>query len=110
LRCRISDFVPSKKYQASYGAVFYAQVDRWGSKRYAGEEHDGQSTLLVNILGETVHARILVSDHDERLLGPVHSWIVGDVEAATTRADKPNYNLTADKYDGLNCQRSKSGS
>jgi hypothetical protein len=36
--------------------------------------------------------------------------MVGDVEAATTRADKVNYNLTADKYDGLNCQRSKSGS
>jgi hypothetical protein len=25
-------------------------------------------------------------------------------------ADKLNYNLAADKYDGLNCQRSKSGS
>jgi len=36
--------------------------------------------------------------------------MVGDVEAAAARADKVNYNLTADKYDGLNCQRSKSGS
>jgi hypothetical protein len=36
--------------------------------------------------------------------------MVGDVEAATTRANKLNYNLTADTYDGLSCQRSKSGS
>lgn len=28
-----------------------------------------------------------VSDHYERLLGPVYSWMVGDVEAATARAD-----------------------
>ncbi len=28
-----------------------------------------------------------VSDHYERLLGPVYSWMVGDVDAATARAD-----------------------
>ena len=28
-----------------------------------------------------------VSDHYERLLGPVYSWMIGDVEAATARAD-----------------------
>lgn len=88
-------------------------MPRWiagGRSATRVQEHEGQSTLLVNIRGETVHARIIVSDHDERLLGPVHSWIVSDVEAATTGADKPNYNLTTDKYDELNCQRSKSGS
>jgi SAM-dependent methyltransferase len=28
-----------------------------------------------------------VSDHYEELLGPVYSWMIGDVEAATARAD-----------------------
>jgi 2-polyprenyl-3-methyl-5-hydroxy-6-metoxy-1,4-benzoquinol methylase len=28
-----------------------------------------------------------VSDHYERLLGPIYSWMVGDVDAATARAD-----------------------
>jgi 2-polyprenyl-3-methyl-5-hydroxy-6-metoxy-1,4-benzoquinol methylase len=30
---------------------------------------------------------VSVSDHYERLLGPVYSWMIGDVEAATARAD-----------------------
>ena len=30
---------------------------------------------------------IPVSDHYERLLGPVYSWMIGDVDAATARAD-----------------------
>jgi SAM-dependent methyltransferase len=30
---------------------------------------------------------IPVSDHYQRLLGPVYSWMIGDVDAATARAD-----------------------
>jgi 2-polyprenyl-3-methyl-5-hydroxy-6-metoxy-1,4-benzoquinol methylase len=30
---------------------------------------------------------VTVSDHYQRLLGPVYSWMVGDLEAATARAD-----------------------
>jgi hypothetical protein len=70
----------------------------WASKRYAES------------VCEAVLVAVPVSDHDERLLDTVYSLMVGDAETATARADNLNYNLTADKYDGLTRQRSKSGS
>jgi len=65
---------------------------------------------MRNLFGEAVLVAVPVSDHDERLLDKVYSLMVGDAETATTCADNLNYNLTADKYDGLTRQRSKSGS
>jgi len=36
---------------------------------------------------DAVAVTVPVSDHYERLLGPIYSWMVGDLEAASVRAE-----------------------
>jgi hypothetical protein len=91
-------------------------MDCWGVEVPRGARARWQTHSLSEILRRDIQFRL---DLGFRFRTPPTAKLTlpNDIHnrrkaqrAAAARADKVNYNLTADKYDGLNCQRSKSGS
>src|SRR3984957_7237814 len=76
----------------------YAQLKRALAVQFPGDRKsytEGKSAFIAAALdagskppvGEAAAVTSPVSEHYQNLLGPVYSWMIGDVEAATARAD-----------------------